>query len=128
MKRVYVAGKYDDQVVSDIMDFVIDGGHQLALDWRRYEVEKPYLDHRVNGPIAMDMARMAAGCDVFILVAHPRMYGALVELGAALASPLDKRIVMYLHEDVDFRESIFMAHPNVSLATTYEDLREALAG
>ena len=109
----YVAGKYEDPAVDDVMTLVHKHGHNLTLDWKELEAFKPYEDFAEdNSSAAEAMIDAVVEANVLILVGYDGLYGAMVELGAALAS--DTEVWFYM-PDVEVRYSIFMFHPAVDI-------------
>jgi nucleoside 2-deoxyribosyltransferase len=117
--KIYVAGKYGTPRVEKLMEDIVNSeDHELTCDWRTFPPDcKPYVDKvRQNRPLADNMVQAVKDADLFILVLENGLYGAMVELGVALAE--GKRVWVALEFDenqqkVDHRESIFMCCTNV---------------
>ena len=118
--KLYVAGKYGTKRVSSLMQDIVDSpDHELTCDWRMLPADyKPYFKNvGKNRPLADQMAQAVKDADIFILVLGDNLYGAMVELGVALAE--GKRVWIGLEFDaasgreLEHRKSIFMCASNV---------------
>ena len=120
--KLYVAGKYMDQRVYDVMDDLMDRGFELTLNWKVIEAKKPFAQNKdYNQPASEAMIAGVAASDVFVMVGHEKQHGAMVEMGAALA--LGKPV--YIVDAENTRDSIFFAHSAIR-DVTYEELLKEL--
>jgi hypothetical protein len=136
--RFYIAGKArgGETTLTDIKIKLESKGHRCLYDWARGGVRKPYLDHRnTNLEPATMMHYAATHCQAFILVWHPSLLGALIELGMAfgnigndeLASGKTNRRVYVLEDPSEpLRQSIFYVFPIVHICHDDEDLYAAV--
>ena len=115
---ICVAGKYGTERVSSLMEDITNSDeHKLTCDWRTFPPDcKPYTKKvSQNRPLADNMVQAVKDADLVILVLADGLYGAMVELGVALAE--GKRIWVGMEFDegkkVEHRESIFLCSTNV---------------
>lgn len=122
--KYYVAGrvKKGPGEIRAIIDDLRQQGHEVTFDWTEEPSYKPYSQNENEARLAAD--RMLEGvrqCDVFILLWDDSLYGALIELGAALAySRSYKRKQVYILGDKQ-RESIFETLTNVTVVQNFKD-------
>ncbi|AXV09821.1 hypothetical protein DVS28_b0051 (plasmid) [Euzebya pacifica] len=126
--RFYVAGKAaaaedDVNAVAQALERI---GWTRTLDWTGLGVTKPYAaSPGVNGPAAAAMIDAAAGCDLLVLLWHPRAFGAIAEFGAAIGA--GARVALLGWPD-DARDSVFFAHHAVTRHPDTDDLLRHLTG
>lgn len=117
-RHLYIAGKLQrSEKVDEFYDYFESLGHTITLKWTELEeFPKPYVEHaELWSPQAEKMISAATEADTFILLNHGELKGALIELGAFLASP-NKRDAFIINPGN--RQSVFFTHPCV---TTFED-------
>lgn len=90
-------------------------GHEVTYDWTK-DVEKygrgdqEETPHQVLAQAASSDLTGAYDCDVLVLFLEPNIYGAMVELGAALAGGKNVWLVFF-NDEVKYRFSVFFVHP-----------------
>lgn len=89
---VYVAGKTHDYMrVREVQRAVKRLGHYITYDWTR-DVERHGPDNEISVPTNEDMIYYAMldlkgvrEAEALIVLGHPRLCGALIEMGIAVA-------------------------------------------
>lgn len=125
MSHTYVAGKLGSERVDALYDLLNDAEWGV-FDWRDIPVTKPYLTSSDAEPAALFMGwGVQKAAWVIVVVEGERLYGAMVELGMAIAAAGSdvlgsKRITVAMADDAA-RESVFFMHPEVEV-TTYDEL------
>jgi hypothetical protein len=85
----YVAGRtaQGDSLVRQVINTLQAAGHQITFDWTTHPDFKPYHEHKqASIEAALHMKSGAMTAEAFILVWDDSLYGALIELGMALAA------------------------------------------
>jgi len=85
--KIYIASKFENQdAFRALKEELEQAGHKITHDWTREEV---FANSRT---LKQDLAMFAnldfngvTSCDALVLLAAPKMAGAFVELGIALA-------------------------------------------
>lgn len=83
--RVYVASKFENTLAVQVMHQVLrEAGHEITHDWT---VEDLAAENDVNLALecAIDDVEGVENADAVVLLMHPNMKGAWVEVGIALA-------------------------------------------
>lgn len=127
-KTLYLAGRLDsgEKGIAAIAAELEGRGHTVLEQWWKLgRLPKPYLAHpKSSAPAAESMVKAAAESDVYVLFPAGEILGAAVEFGAALQSARTnpaKRI--YLVAEGSFRQSVFFAHPAVTILQSVSELR-----
>lgn len=128
MTTFYLAGRLDsgeEGIASFAAELEARGHTVLEQWWKLGRLPKPYLAHvDTSAPAAEAMIKAAAESDVYVLFPEDNILGAAVEFGAALQSARTnpaKRI--YLVAESSFRQSVFFAHPAVTILESASELR-----
>ena len=118
--KIYVAGKWEDRLhIRVLQEALREMGHTITIDWTWHEKD----DTGFPSQYAVEDIIGASVCDIYIGVFKTRHFyrGALVEMGAALAS--GKRVYILGHA-ID--SCIFVGHPLVKQFDTTKDLLSEL--
>lgn len=129
MTTFYLAGRLDsgEANIASLAEELEERGHTVLEQWWKLgRLPKPYLAHPdTSAPAAEAMVKAAAESDVYVLFPEDNILGAAIEFGAALQSARTnaaKRI--YIVTAGSFRQSVFFAHPAVTLLESVQQLRE----
>lgn len=119
--NIYVAGKVKDGCIGCVQTLMKDlraAGHNITYDWTQCDIRKPFDDDVAGSrEAAALMLEGVRSADLFILLYEEGLYGAMVELGTALADPT-RPVLLVLHdEDAPIRDSIFFWYPQVEHCT-----------
>ena len=129
MSKVYIAGKIDssESAIASFAKALEDRGHSITLKWWELDpIARPYLEHpETSSAAARKMVEAVLKCDVFILFANDAILGAAVEFGVALGEcgkRPDREILVICPPDK--RQSVFYAHPSVTVIADHAAIRE----
>ncbi len=130
---VYVAGKVGAGTdgVKYLLADLRNLGYEVTYDWTDASgVKKPYLANAArNRPFAENMLQGAHDCDIFILLVADNQLGALIELGIALGSSLERknfRAFIVTEGMETYRESIFYCLDSVTIVHSLDELMALL--
>ncbi len=102
-------------------------GHNIIEDWTVHADIKPYEHHaELSRQYAVDDARGAMNCDVFILLTDESGTGMYTELGAALASRILRGTPRICVTGAHIDRSFFYFHPEVERYQTVEEVVSGL--
>lgn len=121
MKRIYVAGKWQDRkTISEIMTNMLSLGHKITCDWTDHEYPTENIEAKLMDYAIADIQGVI-DCEVFIFYAVKFFdyRGALVEMGAALA--LGKPVYII---GKAINGCIFINHPLVTMLDSLEQFRQ----
>lgn len=129
--RFYIAsGLQNRALAKDMIDFIQSRGHTLVYDWTGHgDVRGQGLDRLTE----VASAEYSAVRDAeFLLVMLPGGCGTHTELGIALGTRSNKRIILWSATGQEFIDGpdtcVFYHHRAVEqVACSYEELRELLA-
>jgi hypothetical protein len=128
-KSIYLAGKIDSNELS-VESFAIElesRGHDVIEQWwKKGRLPKPYLDYPdTSVPASEAMIEAAMNCEVFILFPEDDILGAAVELGAAIASTVEKPLKdVVVVNPYEVRQSVFYIHPSVVAVEGIHQVRQ----
>lgn len=117
--RFYVAGKAGkgENDARSAANLLQRRGWHWTMDWTTAAVNKPYLsDPERNSHAARAMLDAVRTSDLVVLCADDSMFGALVEVGAALGAGAAVAVLG------SCRESVFWCLPNVRLVDDLDSL------
>lgn len=126
--RIYVAGRTDNiSEVRMVQKACTVAGHEITHDWTQIvdEVGGAARDdvvskERQRGFAEADLEGVG-DCDIFIMVASPKLCGTLIEFGAAAV--LDKLVWILGHPE---RHSVFFHLPHVVKLASMAQLNHEL--
>jgi len=118
MTIFYIAGKWEErEQIREIQKALIEKGHEITCDWTYHEKDDP------GYPVtyAVEDIEGVKNCDVYVgvFVSDLNYKGALVEMGAALATFKTVCIIGHAIDSCLFRE-----HPLVGWYDTVEEFLE----
>ena len=122
--RFYTPGKAatSEGTVRSVFELLAARGWECTLDWTTVPVEKPYREHlEVNRPAAEAMKAAAASSDLVVLVPDAEVFGALIEIGAALGAGAEVAVLGA------GRQSVFWCLDQVHLLDDLDGLRNLAA-
>lgn len=128
-RRIYVAGRFRRyEECRALMDDLTDAGYIITHDWTRSdEFDGSGHPHgadekmgcREQRDYALDDLEGVRTADLLVVLAHDSLCGALIEVGAALASGIPVWVCD------PWRHTVFWHHPLVSVMSEL-DMRKAL--
>ena len=130
-KTVYLAGKLNagESAIAAFAGELENRGHTILEKWfEKGQLPTPYLDNlHSSAPVAAAMIEAAYTADVFILFAENNIFGAAVELGAALGGTANNpgKKLYLLKPTVDFRQSVFYSDSHITVVESLEEIRKA---
>ena len=122
--KYFVAGKvgFEDGVGGVITDLE-RMGHEVTLDWRCLNVQKPYSDNMLWNSIPAAVMREAIhNADAFILVWHADLLGGILETGMALAFGIPVFIIRPSYAVGKMRDSIYWCLGSVQIVNNVEEI------
>jgi hypothetical protein len=125
MARIYVASKFENkQAVRVAQRMLVANGHEITFDWTVHDSTLIPLAERERylKECAMNDLHGVIEADAILLLCHPNMKGAYVELGAALA--MGRRILVVAPDLTS--TNIFFHLPCVEVYDTVENAVRAL--
>ena len=118
--RVYVAAKFEEAVrASRLMALLRIDGHRISYDWTVHTASTS--DAAIPAIAHLDIEGVRTA-DAIVVLYHPRLKGALVEMGGALA--LGIRVVVVDADPAD--PCIFFRHPSIEHVESDEVVRGQL--
>lgn len=112
--KVYVAGKFQDkETVRKVQTILRCNGYTITCDWTGNTAEGLYTNEKLayERASAIEDVEGVRNADFVILVAHPELRGALVEMGMALA--LGKPVLVLQVGNTEMPFNVFLRHPLV---------------
>jgi hypothetical protein len=123
--RIYVAGRFSQyERCRAVMDALTAAGHMITMDWTRTDEfgadgHPKHTEHGTAAPTTIPAERLVGhalndieGCrstDLVVVLADEVLTGALIEIGAALASGVRVWVC------APYRWTIFWEHPLVEV-------------
>ena len=136
--KFYIAARFDNKdKVKDIYNKLKEKGHEVHTDWTVHPPFYPYSsDPALCEKFSEEDIKGAMGCDVFVLLAdehsngnpngHNHGRGMFIELGAAMASLIEKGKPKVYVIGPDNDKCIFHFHKCVTRFDTIEEVLEKL--
>ncbi|HSX31948.1 MAG TPA: hypothetical protein VLF43_01700 [Candidatus Saccharimonadales bacterium] len=128
--KFFISGQIDDvATIKEIINKVVDAGHNITHDWTATDTFLGGAQDKLNNPVESGRRAQAdiqgvIDCDVYVLSSDNKKVGKgmYVELGAALAlceatGKPDVFITGAMHH-----LSVFYLHPKVVQAATIDDV------
>ncbi len=122
--KYYIASRFDNKdEVRKIYARLAEHGHEIAFDWTEHPPIKPYNDHSDQSQeFAIADLNGARNCDVLIVISSDAGTGMYVELGAAMASFLERGAPRIFVIGEHNTRSMFYFHPGVNRRATIDDV------
>jgi len=124
--RIYVASKFENkEEVRHAYKLFREAKHQITFDWTQEDASSKLGQERISylkECADRDFCGVVSA-DCFVLIAHPGMKGAYVELGIALKTLIQICIV----GDREIVDNIFFHMPNIRFYATIEQCVSALS-
>jgi len=126
--RIYVAAKFElKEEVREFYKKLQEKGHEITADWTLHKLISPYSKNQeLAKEYAIEDVKGAKNCDVFILRSAATGTGTYIELGAAIASHLEKgKPHIYVMGKLNER-CMFYFHPSVKRLATFEEVLQEI--
>ena len=132
MSTVYISAKIvpGNDVVLALLAWCEQHGFECAYNWIEHPIARPFTGQPAAEEAAGAMISSAGSSDLFVLILTDGLVGALIELGAALATASitngDLPAIYIVGTPAQREQSVFYHHPAVNWCNSLDDLKAAI--
>ncbi len=124
--KICIAARFGEKdKVRDLYEKFQNKGHEIIVDWTIYKPAKPYGDNSdISRGYSVEDIDGARNCDIFVILTDEAGTGMYIELGAAIASNLEKGKPDIYAVGENNSCSMFYFHPSVRCVSSVEEIFE----